>query len=346
GQYPFCCRSPATEGSRYLYKFNPQAGWDAQLTLLVTNNTLKGRWLQDGSGYAWVGTDRRGDFLAVETKDAALRTNLFNWALGGDYGDMRVYGISPKRDKLYAIGAVYSSNGESIWEYDVARQTLRNVTHGQHPTAYSQQIIPIQAWTTNSGGERVDYFYLPPVGLSPRKRYPVVLTQYSGGRYHQTFQFIANAGIFCVSQNHFGKDYFKYPTCPSFEDTLAVYHDMLRNPNVDPHRVYICGESASTSGACRLAEMYPGLWRGVILLSPSSFPNLTARTTALPNIFISEGDQEELALQAYSERTMREADLHLIRAELVYGQAGHAFSSTDQLKQRYAAMAKFILTDF
>jgi hypothetical protein len=121
---------------------------------------------------------------------------------------------------------------------------------------------------------------------------------------------------------------------------------MLRNPNVDPHRVYICGESASTSGACQLVEMYPSLWRGIVLLSPTSFPNLTGESSGCRSIFISEGDEEDLALQAYCERTMQEADAHLMRAELAYGHAAHVFSSTQQLKQRYQAMVEFIHTDF
>jgi hypothetical protein len=346
GQYLFCCRSPATEGSRYLYKFNPQAGWDAQLTLLVTNNTLKGRWLQDGNGYAWVGATGTGDFLAVETVEASLKTNLFNWSMDGDHGDMRAYGISPKRDKLYAIGAVYSSYGDSIWEYDIVARTLRNVTPGLHPVSYSRQIVPIQAWTTNSSGDRVEYFYVPPVGLDPHKRYPTVMIQYSWGRYDQNAQAMANAGIFCVAQNRYGKDYLYRPFSPDLADTLVVYRDILRNPNVDPHRIYICGESASASGACQLFEKYPSLWKGIVLLSPTSFPNLTDGSSGCRSIFISEGDEEDLVLQAYCKRSMQEADTHLMRAELAYGYAAHVFSSTQQLRQRYLAMVKFILTDF
>lgn len=343
-QYLFGCQNPITKGKRFLYKFNPLAGTNAQLALLVANDVLNGRWLQDGNGYAWVGTDRKGNFLAVEAADPALRTNLFNWSLYGDTGDVRAYGISPKGDKLYAIGAVYSYYcGDNIWEYNVASRTLRNVTPGMHPAVYSQQIVSVQAWTTNSSGNRVDYFYVPPGGLNPHKRYPMVMTQYSWGRYDQNSQAMANAGIFCVSQNYYGQDSLS-PSSPDFQNTLAVYRDMLRNPNVDPHRIYICGESASSTGACQLVETYPDLWRGLILLSPVSFPNPMERR--LQSVFISEGDEEELTLQAYCERTIQEADAHLIRAELAYGHAGHIFSSTQQLKQRYQAMTEFILTDF
>jgi hypothetical protein len=345
GRYLFCSKG-TDDNNGGLFEFDPFGHGQNQLVQLEGGSPLKGQWIGNGSGFAFVRTIAGWNTLTIHTQDESIRTNLFGSHFGGNYGDVKSYSVSPRKDKVYAMGDVGNRDGLAIWEYDIAECKFRALTSGKHPAFYSQQIEPIRGMATNISGEVVDYYCWPPARFNSHKKYPVVMTQYSWGHYNQDFQTIANAGIFVVSQNHPGVDYFPgHPVNPSFDDTIAVYNAILKNPNVDSHRIYISGESGSTSTACGLVEAYPTLWRGLILLSPVYFPSMPDAQRRSPEIFISEGKQEQLELQAMCERTLTEADRNLVRARIVYSQGAHTFSSTEQLKQRYEAMVEFILSD-
>ncbi len=318
-QYLYCATAPRGK-DRYVFKFDPGAPSNANTTRLTGNHSFKGQWLQGGSGFAYVGTKGNQNFLAVEATNPALSTTFF------------------------AVGAT-SYRLLTLWEYDISSRKLRELVPSEaHGTLFSELIVPVQAAVTNALGERVDYYYLSPPRMDPHKRYPVMMDQFSDGRYQQNFQFLANAGIFYVSVNRYGLASDSMPTRP--EDALAVYKEFLKNPNVDPDRIYLDGRSRGTAAVRDMLVAHPELWHGVIVESPAVLPLLPDDMKDFPkSIFISVGDVDTVTTQEKCEVFMQDACQRLIRAKLTIGHGGHTFSSTDQLKDRYRAIAKFILTD-
>jgi hypothetical protein len=69
---------------------------------------------------------------------------------------------------------------------------------------------------------------------------------------------------FLCDRNPYGTGPTKEPTTP--EDTLVVYNETLKNPNVDPHLIYPAGQSAGTATIVVLLADHPDLWRGAIMI--------------------------------------------------------------------------------
>jgi dipeptidyl aminopeptidase/acylaminoacyl peptidase len=290
--------------------------------------------------------------LGVKTKDQ-IHTNLFT-ALPFDPNHgfvnqtafpegkqvVRSLGVNPKRDKVYTVASL-NYEPLCVWEYDIASQNLRNVVPVREHPVYSQFITPVQASFAGPDRRKIDYYYLPPVALKPDTKYPALIDTYSDLGFQPNSQFLANAGIFYVTVNPYGRGFPQAPTTP--EDTLAVYNEMLKNPNVDPHRIYLSGESLGTATIATLLTDHPDLWRGAILLSPTTFQAVSRDTKMVPSIFISFGDRDSKLTRNRVEQYAQEACVHHILMQILYGHAGHAFFDIGEHKKRYKAVATFIL---
>jgi hypothetical protein len=228
---------------------------------------------------------------------------------------------------------------QSIWEYNIFDKTIRNVLLGERKNAFSQIVSPVPASTTNKNGETVEYFTVPPAKLVKNKKYPVVLDLYPVNRYDQNVQALVNAGIYYSTATRFGLNDWQQVAKPV--DILAVYNELLKNPDIDTNRIYICGRSYSTSTVKTMVNDYPNLWCGVILFSPVAFPQIPAKTTTYPSIFIAEGDQDEASLQKQSNQLWQDACNRLVPARIHFEHAGHGFT-TENYRTSYAKLIEFI----
>ena len=326
------------EMNRYLYRLDPSAGTN-NLTRLTDAEIFKGQWIYGDTGLAYVGTKDNKNYLAVQTADKSLCTNLF---VGGH---VLSYSVSPKKDKIYAVASL-GSESPGIWEYNIASKNLRNVLPGEERhRSVSQVIAPAEMSVTNNG-ENIPYFMLPPAGLDPHKKYPVVIDQPTDDRCAAGSQFLANAGIFYVSVNRHGLASFENLDT-AFNDILAVYNELMKNPNIDPHRIYLAGASASCPVVSQLVDYNPAMWRGAIFMGPTSFPQIPEKISAFPSILVSIGKNDVPERLTMTEEFAQKSSSQLIPMKIVYHEnAAHIFNSTTQVKERYGAMAKFILRDY
>jgi dipeptidyl aminopeptidase/acylaminoacyl peptidase len=350
GKYLFSLGSAAQ--SR-LYQYDPD---NSTVTRTTDGIGLKGRWMQNGNGIAYISTNNNRYVLTIESKRQALRTNLFTAPeLDKKHGALnqrlfvegrevvRAFSLNPKRDKIYVVASI-NYEPLAIWEYDILEQAIRNVVPEKENSLFSQYILPVQVSMTNQSGRKIDYYYLSPARLDPNKKYPVVMDQLSDLGFQPNSQFLANAGIFYVTVNPYGVGRPDSPTDP--DDTLAVYKEILKNPNVDPHRIYLFGESAGTVSISTLLTEHPDLWRGAIMLSPVAFARIAPSSLQHLSFFYSFGDEDRHSQIKDRMESAQEACNNLIRTQILYGHAGHVFFNIEELKKRYTAIATFILSGY
>ena len=334
-KYLFCMTLGKDLTNRCVYEFSPVGPPERGLKQRSDHYSLKGQWLKGGDNVAYVSTTGNKTSLVVQTDDAAKCTNIFS------SGTIRSYGISPQRNKIYAVASLQYKI-QSIWEYDVVGQTLRDILPvDRREVAVSKIVLPVLASATNQSGLVADFYYVPPVNVDARKKYPVVFDMYPINRYDQNVQMFANAGIFYCSANRFGLN--DWQAVPTEEQAEAIYGELLKNPNVDPKRIYIYGRSFSTQAVNHMMQLYPEMWRGVILFSPVDFPKIS-HTTNNMSVYIAIGDEDAPYLQKRSVALWKEASRELVPAELHLEHAGHGFS-TQNYKAAYKPLAEFILSE-
>ena len=309
------------EKPHYLYRFDTNAG--PPVTQISHSNILKGQWILGGRGISYVTGGAVGT-LVVDTEDVALRTNLFQ---GGFVWN---YTVSPGRDRIFAQ-AKLGSEPFSLWEYDIVNRTLRPAVPGLEKALTYAQIAPrVDGYTEK---ENVPYSVIAPTELDLKKKYAVLIDQPSQSHFTQDAQFLANAGIYYVTVKEDGVD-----------KIMAVYRQIRNIPNIDPSKIYITGSSFRTETLSQAVNDHPELWRGLIFLSPTGFPQIPRNPSRYPGIFISIGTKDEEVGLLPTERFTSDACANLVRTKVVYHEgAAHIFNSTTLAKERFSAIIEFIL---
>jgi DNA-directed RNA polymerase subunit RPC12/RpoP len=334
GKYLFCM-STGNGKNRYVYELAPNT--NSVPVQLTDTYSFKGQWLKDGAGFACVRTEGDKSYLTVDSGDPKVFTNLFAG------GSIRSYSISPKRDTIYAV-ASFRYKEQSIWEYGIFDKSSRDVLVQKQTTASaSQTVLPVSASAVSGDGETVQYYFVPPSQMISGKKYPVVLDLYPVTRYDQNAQILANAGIYYYAANRYGLTDKLFVAKPG--EILAIYNDMLKNPNVDTNRIYICGRSFTTANLTAMVNQYPYLWRGAVLFTPVAFPTIPRNAGKYPSLFIAIGDEDQDSLQTLSDQLWEDACKHSVPARLYYRHAGHDLKTSDY-KALNAELVNFIRTDY
>ena len=174
-----------------------------------------------------------------------------------------------------AIYVVSSLNDEppAIWRCDAASGSTEcvvpNVENRFRYTLNSH--IAIEA-ITNAAGEALTCYLLAPAHLTGNRKHPLVVGilgyQEMGFTWSANHEAIANCGAFFATVGRRHRDFSNWA-----DDAFAAYETLIKKPDIDASKVYLYGDSAGTSTVYQLLQRNPKLWRGVILFSPTRFPD-------------------------------------------------------------------------
>ena len=331
----FCSPSePPRKHPRYLYRFKPGAKKHGTLTALSDTHTYNGRWVLDGGGYAYVGSEGNGNFLAVNVRGDAEDRYMF------EAGFVRAFSVNASRQRLLAF-ASKSIEPHGVWEYRIGERELVNVVAATNaPFADAKVLRPRNKTQRMKGRRALPYTLIPPRDFKPGKRYPAVVDGPNSQRWRPEPQAIANAGIFYVAANRWGlassDNFYK-----AAEDIAELRETMAKHPSIDPERIFLMGTSYGTRVMIPLIRDFPELWRGVILHSPVVNFELHDNYWRNPRYLITIGENDRF----YDEvrKFEIEACHHWTLADVrSYPGMGHGVASTEHVRDRVAASIEFI----
>lgn len=277
----FLVRQESHTGFMHLYLYGIRGGFLAQVT--------KGPWEVTEVVAA---TPKRVWFLSTET--SPLRRNLYSVALNGKdkrrlTSDDGYYTIAPSTGMKYYI-STYSSaatpNRVEICKGDgTVVRTLETNDALRAELAATQR--PTKEFFTfvTERGDTLNAYIVRPRGFDPSRRYPVLLTQYSGpgsqtvaDRWSLDWEdALADKGYIVVSADGRGTGFrgerFKKQTygrlgAMETEDQLSLARHMAAQPWVDAGRIGIYGWSYGGFMALSCALKGHGLFKMAIAVAP------------------------------------------------------------------------------
>lgn len=288
-------------------------------------------------------------YLEILTSKAKTPVKLF------EQGKVDAMAASLNGRKLFVVGAISNEPASSIWEYDADSGKLDCVVAGQdYPSSYASR-VPSRQMAINLGGRKFNYHVFEPPGLNPdaHHKYPLIigdtlfktLDPAYQNRVHGPYwaPMLANAGAFVVIVERPGAWLNEIDRWQEY--VRWIHEKMLRNPTIDPDRVYLFATSAETAYLARLVDEDPKPWKGLILLNPGQMPNLEALSKAEfpPKILISQGALEGTnRVQKYQLAGMKRG----VRVEYyTHEGSAHILLGKKVLGERAEAMAKFVFED-
>ena len=277
----FLVRQESHTGYMHLYLYSIRRGLLAQVT--------KGAWEVTGV----VGTDgKRVWYLSTET--SPLRRNLYSVRLDGK--DKRrltpgegYYSIAPSRGMKYYISTFSNASTPNRVEIcDGEGNVVRTLADSR---ALREELaarrVPVKEFFTftTERGDTLNAYMIRPRDFDPSKRYPVLLTQYSGPGSQQVADrwsvdwedALVEKGYVVVSADGRGTGFrgekFKKQTygrlgALEVEDQLSTARYMAAQPWVDADRIGIYGWSYGGFMAVSCALKGHGLFRMAIAVAP------------------------------------------------------------------------------
>lgn len=252
---------------RHLYRLQ-WSGQDWRLNQVTfdSEHTYNARWIQKGKGIAYICNHTNSFSLIVQPDDPTARTNLF--VKGHIYG----YTVSNDGEKLYAIASV-DVEPLGVWEYNIRKKNLRRVTPATKFSA--TEFIPrSKHWAKSRDGIDIEYYTVPPRNLQKNKKYPVIIYIPVYGNqackvWDAFSQFFGNIGVYHVAVNYrssdgYGRKFSNQDDRLAFNDIIAVYDEITRDPTVDKSRVFLMGFCGAPKIANDSIVQYPDHWAGTI----------------------------------------------------------------------------------
>ena len=277
----FLVRQESHTGYMHLYLYSLRRGLLEQVT--------RGDWEVTDV----VGTDgKRVWYLSTET--SPLRRNLYSVRLDGEDKQRLTsgegyYAVSPSRGMKYFITTFSNVSTPNLTEVcDAAGQPIRTLADSR---ALREELAATQRPTkefftfTTERGDTLNAYRVLPRGFDPAKRYPVLLTQYSGPGSQQVVDrwtmdwedALAEKGYVVVCADGRGTgcrgEKFKKQTygrlgALEVEDQLSLARYMASQPWIDPARIGIYGWSYGGFMALSCALKGHGLFRMAIAVAP------------------------------------------------------------------------------
>jgi pimeloyl-ACP methyl ester carboxylesterase len=128
---------------------------------------------------------------------------------------------------------------------------------------------------------------------------------------------------------------------------MALYPTLAQIPALDLDQAFLYGGSAETRYLSKLATERPELWKGLLLLSPTTLPDLAAfpLSKPVPKLLISYGDLERR--QEQIQRYQADAARRGISVEAILHKGqGHVLSQVgDAELERAHAIIRFVSDD-
>lgn len=277
----FIVRQESHTGYMHLYLYSIRRGLVGQIT--------KGDW----EVTQVVGADpKRVWYLSTET--SPLRRNLYSVRLDGK--DKRrltpgegFYRIDPSPGMKYYISTFSSATEPNRVEIcDGEGRTVRTLCDSralrEELAAAPRPVKEFFTFTTERG-DRLNAYIIKPAGFDPSKRYPVLLTQYSGpgsqqvqDRWSMDWEDgLVSRGYVVVCTDGRGTGFrgekFKKQTygrlgALEVEDQLSLARHMASQPWIDADRIGIYGWSFGGFMALSCALKGHGLFRMAIAVAP------------------------------------------------------------------------------
>ena len=235
-------------------------------------SVLDARWLDHGRKYAIIYTKGVNGVLALKSTGVNEEKDFFS---AGNIWE--VYSVDDSSN-IFALAAK-TSEPPGIWECDESNCVRVVSPFGAEDFKFDfQPALAGMAKFTENGHQHLAAFDLvPPANFSRDRKYPLIIGtasyEWSPIPHGVYAQCLSHCGAFVALVNYRWDQKNSRESVDAFTNNMmAVYDQLLKNPNVDKDRVYLFGFSAGTFVLSDLVQAYPHKWKGLMLLNPSQLP--------------------------------------------------------------------------
>jgi hypothetical protein len=126
------------------------------------------------------------------------------------------------------------------------------------------------------------------------------------------------------------------------EDVMTVYRQLAQDPRIDTNAVYLYATSAESAELASLVDQKPDLWKGIILITPEYFPNLSVLHS---KILIDDGMDDESTIHLVTKYQQAAAEASVPLTLSLHKDTGHIYWSIATQREEAQQLANFLFGD-
>jgi len=298
------------------------------------------QWINHGKGYACLISDGENTSLFVQNSSKEKGKTFFPNSQIVDFS------CNSDGSRIFVFASL-TNEAPSIWQCNVDTGDIHRLFS---PWGFADKgnvhFQPaLVGYAPMPGNHKERFVLIPPADFSRHKKYPLIigLQGYDWMNVPQATycQALANSGVYvAMTGYHFTREPMD-SLLANTNNVLAVYNQMMENPNVDKTRVYLFAFSSSSIVMNKLIEAYPGRWRGVMLFNPiAELP--TPEIGKIPPMLVTAGSEE---YWLYSKFTNYQVTLAMAGVPMewyVHPYEGHIERAKNVMYQRTLLMHKMV----
>lgn len=294
------------------------------------NSVKKALWIE--KGVAYLVQDLGQETLFIKTNASANPVSLC--ARGS------VISFNVSSNQIFITGSL-TNEPPGIWQYDLVSGSLDCVYSSQeHPFKYAKFIIPFSKTVTNAYRREITYHLWEPVRSFTSKKSPVLIGQ-SPYNWQVYPELTANGGDFFVNVD---RPMFLCKELDDWaENVMTVYGELAKDPRIDTNAVYLYATSAESARLASLVDQQPDLWKGIILITPENFPDLSGLQHA--KILIDDGEDDASTINLVKKYQQAAAEAGVPVTLALHKDAGHIYWSISTEREEAQQLAKFLFGD-
>jgi hypothetical protein len=239
---------------------------------------------KDAFAYTSSDPNQRGVFLADFSgteKGRAFEQGKVDWQ-----------GAAPDGSKLLIVGTISNEPSAGIWQYDLASSRLQPVVHySEYPSSLIKRFDSSRVTIKLPSGRSVDCTIFPPANFDRHKKYPLIILDGVWAIDPPWMLAAETCGAYVAVTKRAGWwDGMEQIN----EHIMGAYQYLIQNTNIDALQVYPCGVSAETRYFNKLVTATPGLWKGVLLIQATQYPDFSSSPPfqTRPKILVTAGGRE------------------------------------------------------
>jgi hypothetical protein len=336
GQFLLNC---SEAGHGFLWQYDPQT---AALTKVAEGEIQDEQWFGYGESAYFLHDSKRGG-IVLRDSSGAEEGHILTGV------NILWFGASDA-NTLLLLGAVSNQPSAAIWQYDTALRRLKPlISYSDEPSVYARGVVPTNMVVKTPSGGKLYCTVYPPVNFNPHKKYPLVIgnTVFSDPIYRYQgpswAPAVANCGgyVVIVERRRWLNGLEDWGT-----NVTVAYDSLKHDLRIDASQVFLFGSSAETYQMDSVLTNSPRLWKGVILLNPTTLPDLSSAPwlQQRPKVLISVGEEEHEVdrLKKYQETALESG----VMVEYVIhpGEWHHIVGNAAQL-ERTKAILHFVFEE-
>ncbi|HEY3760369.1 MAG TPA: hypothetical protein VGN23_01295 [Verrucomicrobiae bacterium] len=302
------------------------------------------QWIDHGKGYACLISGDENNSLFVQTSPKDKEKTFF--------ADSQIvdFSCNSEGSRIFVFGS-YTNEAPAVWQCNADTGDTRRIFSpwgfaGNDDVHFQPALLGYAAMPDK---HREKFMLIPPADFSRHKKYPLIigLQGYDWMNVPQATycQALANSAAYvALTGYHYKKEDSLESLLANTNKVLAIYNQMIQNPNVDPNRVYLFAFSSSSIVMNKLIEAYPGRWRGVMLFNPASDLPMPD-TGPVPALLVTAGSDEDWLSQELASYQITMAKAGVPMDWYVHSGEGHIERAKDVMYQRSLLMHKMIFGD-